>query len=126
MTSSHTSGSDEPETAADADSPTPPKTKHSSNGSGGEPSDRHPVSRVQWVPLEKVEANSYNPNRVAPNELRLLYTSIKADGYTQPVVTIYDEAREKYVIVDGFHRWLILKRYPDIRETTNGLLPIVT
>lgn len=24
----------------------------------------HPVSKVQWIPIEKVEANNYNPNSV--------------------------------------------------------------
>ncbi len=84
-----------------------------------------PVSQVLWVPLEQVEANDYNPNRVAPNELRLLYLSIRADGYTQPVVTIHDKRRDRYVIVDGFHRWLVMKRYRDIAERTGGRLPVV-
>ncbi len=39
-------------------------------------------------------ANDYNPNIVAKNELRLLYLSIKEDGYTQPVVTIEHRACE--------------------------------
>ncbi len=85
----------------------------------------HPVSHVRWVPLEKVVANDYNPNKVATNEMRLLYTSIKADGYTQPVVTYYDAERDMYIIVDGFHRYLVCKTYPDIRESTGGLLPVV-
>lgn len=84
-----------------------------------------PVSNVQFVPIEKVEANDYNPNIVAKNELRLLYLSIKNDGYTQPVVTVYDQARDKYVIVDGFHRYLVMKYHDDIRDARNGLLPIV-
>ena len=49
-----------------------------------------PVANVQWIPLGKIRANDYNPNVVAPNELRLLYHSIKEDGYTQPVVTYYN------------------------------------
>jgi hypothetical protein len=84
-----------------------------------------PVSHVMWVPLEDVVANDYNPNKVAANELRLLYISIAADGYTQPVVTIRDEARDCWVIVDGFHRWLVMRRHPDIAARTGGLLPIV-
>ena len=84
-----------------------------------------PVDRVQWVPLTMVEANDYNPNIVAKRELHLLYLSIKEDGYTQPVVTIWDDEKQKYIIVDGFHRWLVLKFHRDIRDRTNGLLPIV-
>src|SRR4051812_2105836 len=85
----------------------------------------HPVSQIRWVPIGQVEANSYNPNKVASRELKLLYISIKADGYTQPVVTIHDAERNRYIIVDGFHRWLVMKRHADIRKSTGGPLPIV-
>lgn len=85
----------------------------------------HPVGCVQWVPIEKVQANDYNPNSVAKTEMTLLHTSIAADGYTQPVVTIYDESIDKYVVVDGFHRFTTMRRYADIRESTGGYLPVV-
>lgn len=85
----------------------------------------HPVSRVQWVPLEKVIANDYNPNIVAPNEMKLLYHSIKNDGFTQPIVTYYDKERDQYIIVDGFHRYSVVKHYNDIRESTEGKVPVV-
>ena len=84
-----------------------------------------PVASVRFVPIDQVEANDYNPNIVAQNELRLLYHSIKADGYTQPVVTVYDAERQRYVIVDGFHRYLVMKYHADIREPRGGLLPVV-
>jgi hypothetical protein len=84
-----------------------------------------PVDRVRWVPIDQVEANDYNPNAVAPNEMRLLHISISHDGYTQPVVVIRDEERHKYVIVDGFHRYSIMKSHPDIYERTHGMLPVV-
>lgn len=86
---------------------------------------QQPIDRVYWVDIEKVEANDYNPNSVAGKEMRLLYTSIKHDGYTQPVVTIYDEEKGKYVIVDGFHRYFTCKSNDDIRERNKGRLPIV-
>lgn len=86
---------------------------------------KNPIDLVIWVPIEKVQANNYNPNQVATNEMKLLYTSIKHDGYTQPVVTIYDPKLEKYIIVDGFHRYSIMRFYKDIREQNNSLLPIV-
>jgi ParB-like chromosome segregation protein Spo0J len=85
-----------------------------------------PVSNVQWVPLSKVKANDYNPNTVAKNEMRLLTVSILHDGYTQPVVTIHDKERDIYVIVDGFHRYLVMKTNKKVSEMTGGLLPIVT
>jgi len=55
----------------------------------------------------------------------LLYTSILHDGYTQPVVTIYDEELDKYVIIDGFHRYFTCKNNEDIRNRNHGRLPIV-
>jgi len=84
-----------------------------------------PVNRIHWVDVDKVQANDYNPNSVATIEMKLLYTSIKHDGYTQPVVTIYDKNIDKYVIIDGFHRYLTCKTHDDIRERNHGKLPIV-
>lgn len=84
-----------------------------------------PVDRIRWVPIDRVCPNSYNPNSVASVEMGLLYTSIKHDGYTQPVVTVYDEEQDLYVIVDGFHRYFTCKTNPDILERNCGMLPIV-
>lgn len=85
----------------------------------------HPVNNVIWVPMDEVCPNNYNPNKVAKVEMGLLYTSIKHDGYTQPIVTIRDEEKGKYVIVDGFHRYYVCKTFKDIYESTGGMLPIV-
>lgn len=87
--------------------------------------DENPVDRVLWIPLEKVSPNDYNPNSVAQIEMKLLYTSIEHDGYTQPIVTIYDEENDKYIIVDGFHRYFVMKTSPDIYARCYGLLPVV-
>lgn len=84
-----------------------------------------PISDVEWIPIEKVHANDYNPNSVATPEMKLLYISVKKDGYTQPCVCIYDEAKDRYVIVDGFHRYSIMKRYKDIYASCEGKLPCV-
>lgn len=84
-----------------------------------------PVDLVRWVPIERVQANDYNPNSVARTEMKLLYTSIKKDGYTQPIVTIYDPEIEKYVIVDGFHRYFVCKTNKDIYDRNHGMVPIV-
>ena len=83
-----------------------------------------PVDFVQLVPIEQVEPNDYNPNSVARVEMGLLLRSIEHDGYTQPVVTIYDAERDRYIIVDGFHRYFVMKSSPAIRERYHGLLPI--
>lgn len=91
-----------------------------------------PVDLVIWVKGETVDANDYNPNRVAPPEMQLLRHSIEADGYTQPIVTTrndFDEASEGDPIghsetVDGFHRGRCGKEVPAIRERVHGYLPI--
>lgn len=68
---------------------------------------KHPVSHVQWVPIEKVFANDYNPNSVAPPEMKLLKISIESDGFTQPIVVWEHDGG--YEVVDGFHRHLVGK-----------------
>lgn len=83
-----------------------------------------PVYHVRAVPLDKIEANNYNPNMVSPPEMRLLYDSIKEDGYTMPVVCYYDKERDKYIIVDGFHRYSIMKNHKDIYDREHGMLPV--
>ena len=57
----------------------------------------HPINEVKWVNVDQIQANDYNPNKVASTELKLLYVSIKQDGYTQPIVTFYDKEIDKYV-----------------------------
>lgn len=85
---------------------------------------KSPVYNIISVPIEKIKPNTYNPNTVAPPEMRLLYDSIKADGYTMPIVCYYDKENDSYIIVDGFHRYRIMLDYPDIYEREEGLLPV--
>ena len=89
------------------------------------PRKHNPVSRIQYVNVDDIEPNDYNPNAVAKNELKLLEISIDHDGYTQPTVTIWDEEKQKYVIVDGFHRYYVMKTSKLINERNGGMLPIV-
>ena len=86
---------------------------------------KSPVYNVIAVPIEKVQANTYNPNRVPTPEMKLLYDSIKCDGYTMPVVCYYLSDVDKYEIVDGFHRYTVMLTHKDIYEREHGLLPIV-
>lgn len=87
------------------------------------PFKKEPVDCVQWIPNELVKANDYNPNTVAPPEMELLHTSIKEDGYTQPIVVWKHD--DYYEVVDGFHRNRVGKEYQDITERINGYLPVV-
>ncbi len=83
-----------------------------------------PVYNVIAVPIDKIQANDYNPNHVAKREMDLLYQSIKSDGYTMPIVCFHDAENDKYIIVDGFHRYTIMLRYKNIFERENGMLPV--
>ena len=83
-----------------------------------------PVYDIKAVPIEKIQANSYNPNHVATPEMELLYQSIKSDGYTMPIVCYYLEDVDKYEIVDGFHRYTTMMRHKDIYDRENGMMPV--
>jgi len=84
-----------------------------------------PVYNVKAIPLEKIRANSYNPNAVAPPEMKLLELSIWEDGYTMPIVCYYVKSEDIYEIVDGFHRYTTMLKSERIREREKGLLPVV-
>ncbi|MDR1958877.1 MAG: ParB/RepB/Spo0J family partition protein [Planctomycetaceae bacterium] len=83
-----------------------------------------PVYRVIAVPIEKIQANAYNPNKVAPPEMKLLETSIWEDGYTMPIVCYYDKERDIYEVVDGYHRYTVMLTSKRIRDRENGMLPV--
>lgn len=82
-----------------------------------------PVDCVQWVISDSITANEYNPNTVAPSEMKLLELSIQEDGYTQPIVSW---ARDGvYEVVDGFHRHRVGKESKIIQKRVKGYLPLV-
>lgn len=85
---------------------------------------KSPVYNVIAVPIEKVRANEYNPNSVASPEMKLLYDSIKEDGYTMPIVCYYHEDDDMYEIVDGFHRYSIMNLHKDIYDREGGVIPV--
>lgn len=85
---------------------------------------KSPVYNIISVPIEKIQPNTYNPNAVAPPEMKLLYDSIKEDGYTMPIVCCFDSDKDQYIIVDGFHRYRIMLDYKDIYEREKGMLPV--
>jgi len=87
---------------------------------------KSPVYNVKAVPLEKIRANAYNPNAVAPPEMKLLELSIWEDGFTMPVVCYYLADEDVYEIVDGYHRYTVMKTSKRIYEREKGLLPVVT
>lgn len=88
------------------------------------PMKNEPVDCVLWVKSDEVIANDYNPNIVAPPEMKLLALSIEEDGYTQPIVTWRNNGRRE--VVDGFHRNRVGKEIKAVRERVKGYLPVTT
>jgi len=87
------------------------------------PLKNEPVDLVTWVHNDEVRGNSYNPNSVGSVEMKLLALSITSDGYTQPIVTY--PMGNTYEVVDVFHRHLVGKEEPEVRDRVKGYLPIV-
>lgn len=82
-----------------------------------------PVDFVRWVNQEIVHANEYNPNKVAPPEMKLLEHSVLMDGYTQPIVTWPHD--DKVEVIDGFHRMRVGKECDSVQHRIMGYLPTV-
>ncbi|AOV96173.1 hypothetical protein A9798_03885 [Edwardsiella hoshinae] len=91
---------------------------------GHSPFAAEPVDCVLWVAAEHVEANDYNPNVMAPVEKRLLQRSLTSDGFTQPIVVVQQEGPASYVVVDGFHRYLLGSKKAALRQRLHGYLPV--
>lgn len=87
------------------------------------PLKREPVDCVLWVRCDQLHANDYNPNSVAPPEMRLLQLSIMSDGYTQPIVA-WPDGQKQFEVVDGFHRNRVGKEVGAVRKRVMGRLPI--
>ena len=78
-----------------------------------------PCLDIKLVDRDMLQANNYNPNNVPRDKMELLKQSIIDNGFCFPIVTIWAEDDEKYIIVDGFHRftmcmpeWLHIKQVP--------------
>lgn len=87
------------------------------------PFNSEPVDNIQWVKADRLEANDYNPNVVAPPEMELLALSVREDGYTQPIVAW--AVNDHFEVIDGFHRNRVGREDPDIAGRLNGYLPVV-
>ena len=90
------------------------------------PFKNEPVDCVVWVKNNQVQANDYNPNKVAPPEMELLEISIMNDGYTQPIVTWPNMEKDAMEVIDGFHRNRVGKESKIVNNRVHGYLPIVT
>lgn len=81
-----------------------------------------PVDFVEWIHTDEIQANDYNPNAVAPPEMKLLEHSITEDGYTQPIVAWKNGAH--FEVVDGFHRNRVGRECAAVRKRIHGYLPL--
>lgn len=85
----------------------------------------HPCLNVQLVPAKEVIGNDYNPNKVAPPEMKLLKLSIRKDGVTMPVVVCdTPESEFKYTVVDGFHRTTVIQQDKEVNASLFGYVPV--
>ena len=87
--------------------------------------DKSPVYNVKAIPVEKIQANDYNPNVVAPPEMKLLELSIWEDGFTMPCVCYIGQEKDSYIMIGGYRRDQVLKTSKRIYQRENGLLPVV-
>lgn len=83
-----------------------------------------PVDLVLWMPVASVRANDYNPNSVAPPEMKLLEISIAEDGYTQPIVTWRNDDEDGVEVIDGFHRHRVGRESIEVAARIHGYLPV--
>lgn len=79
-----------------------------------------PIERIQWLPVELLHANDWNPNVVLNQELRLLEFSILESGWIQPVLVSKD-----FMVIDGFHRWALSRDSKALKSKYEGKVPCV-
>ena len=93
---------------------------------------KQPINDVKWLHRNELSANLYNPNHVAPPEIKLLKESILNDGWLFPILVLDKKIKldgltsteDKYTIIDGFHRYTISKD-KKIYNLTDGYLPVL-
>ncbi|MEP5340697.1 MAG: ParB N-terminal domain-containing protein [Algibacter sp.] len=85
---------------------------------------KEPVSHVLWVPINTILPNSYNPNKMAPPEKRLLLHSMLDHGITLPLV-VTSKKQQCYILIDGYHRWSLIKKSKELKGRLNHKVPVV-
>jgi ParB-like chromosome segregation protein Spo0J len=79
----------------------------------------HPINNIKWVGVETLKANSYNPNVVLNQEMKLLAFSLIKNGWIQPILATHNGE-----IIDGYHRFWLSCNNPEVRNLTAGLVPV--
>lgn len=83
----------------------------------------NPISRIQWVNIKDIIANDYNPNFIASPEKKCLLRSMLKYGITSPLIVHKQE--DKYMLIDGFHRWKLISRNKELAQNLNHKVPVV-
>lgn len=81
---------------------------------------KHPIDNVEWVSVDELVSNDYNPNVVLKQELSLLEFSILKNGWIQPILVT-----NTGIIIDGFHRFMLAKTSQKVSALTGGKVPVV-
>lgn len=89
------------------------------------PFKNEPIDCVVWLKTKQLTPNDYNPNDVAPAEKKLLSASLIQDGFTHPLVATPDAGKNKFVIIDGFHRFELSKKSGELNERLHSYVPVV-
>ena len=77
-----------------------------------------PISNIEWIDVNLLKANDYNPNVVLKREMNLLKLSIIRNGWIQPILINKD-----YEIIDGYHRVSAVRMDKQLMEFTDGKVP---
>lgn len=85
----------------------------------------HPVSQVEWIHVNQLQANMYNPNVVLTAEMKLLKFSIIRQGWIQPILVCKGAEQDTYEIIDGYHRFTLAKTDSEVNALTSSLIPVV-
>ena len=85
---------------------------------------KEPVSGVIWVPINSLLPNSYNPNKMAAPEKRLLLRSLIEHGITMPLVVCVAK-EQRYTLIDGYHRWRLIKKNKELLNRLGHKVPVV-
>lgn len=89
------------------------------------PSKVQPINAVQWVDVNQLEANDWNPNHVMGPEMKLLALSLLQQGWIQPILVWPKPDGKGFVIIDGFHRTTVARNNKAVYAMTGGKVPVV-
>ncbi|AYO30609.1 ParB/RepB/Spo0J family partition protein [Biomaibacter acetigenes] len=62
---------------------------------------------VKNLPIDKVRANSWNPNQMDAKTMAKLKSDIQRRGFVQPIL-VRQTNDDEWEIIDGYHRWSVL------------------